>query len=201
MRTYRSLIAKAAAAGMLLAAGIGAQEPAIAADIDTAPEAVASRETPSTKTSAFTIHPILSLAVSGLHVSYEIALGGGRTALEIPAYLGYNERVYDNPMLFLGSGLGIRRYLTEAGKGTYICPQIEIVNIHRFERGPDSVGNIVVVAPSVRMGYKWRWEIFTMELGAGAAFISANATTGKWNEDEEMSVLIPMGHFALGIPF
>lgn len=191
----------AATAGALLVSGIRAQQPGTAGIPDPAHNAVLTREAPAGKTSAFTIHPILSLAVSGLHVSYEMAFKGGRTALEIPVYLGYNERVYNNPMLFLGSGIGIRRYLTNPGQGTYICPQIEIVNIHRFERGSDSVGNIVVFAPTLRMGYKWRWEIFTMELGAGAAFINANATQGKWNQDEEINILLPMGHFALGIPF
>lgn len=191
----------AVTAGTLLVAGIRAQEPVAEGIPDPVQSAVLSREAPAGKTSAFTIHPILSLAVSGLHVSYEVALKGSRTALEIPVYVGYNERVYNNPMLFLGSGIGIRRYLTNPGQGTYICPQIEIVNIHRFERGSDSVGNVVVFAPTLRMGYKWRWEIFTMELGAGAAFINANATKGKWNENEEINILLPMGHFALGIPF
>ena len=224
MRTHTSQFKAAASLAMMLATGAFAQEPAAtapSADSVTKPapatqaaatqaeisetaasESLDSKRSPGPKNSAFTIHPILSMLVRGLHVSYEGPIGNdGKTAFEIPVYLGYSERVFDNPTLFTGSGFGIRRYLTEAGKGTYISPEIEIVNVHRFESGEDSSSNYLIVAPTVRMGYKWRWEIFTMEAGAGAAFIYGRITSGRWqNEENNMKGLFPFGHFALGIP-
>ncbi|HKP97685.1 MAG TPA: hypothetical protein VJ385_18230 [Fibrobacteria bacterium] len=154
------------------------------------------------KTDAFMVHPILSLAISGLHVAYEKSFGDDRWAMEIPFYLGYSERVYDNATLFTGSGFGVRRYLVDAGKGTFVSPEIEVVNIHRFASGPDEPANLVVAVPSLRMGYKWRWSVAAMETGVGMAFYKADVTRGNWSSrDNHTSGLVPMGHFAVGIPF
>ncbi|MDB5049729.1 MAG: hypothetical protein JWO30_2800 [Fibrobacteres bacterium] len=181
MHPLRSLLASAAMAGLMLASKAAAAE----------------------KTDAFMIHPILSLAISGLHVSYESGFGKDkRWAYEIPFYLGYSEHYSTNATLFTGSGLGVRRYLVDPGKGTFISPEIEIVNLHRFSSGPEARADVLVVVPSFCMGYKWRWNIMTMEAGAGAAFYKSEVTNGNWDTRENrISVLAPIGHFAAGIPF
>jgi hypothetical protein len=181
MHPLRTLLATAALTGIFLTAKAQADE----------------------KIKAFMVHPILSLAISGLHVAYEGGFGADkRWAFEVPVYLGYSERLYDNATLFTGSGLGIRRYLVDAAKGTFVSPEVEIVNVHRFASGPGDAANLLIVVPSVRMGYKWRWNVMTMETGVGFAFYNADVTTGNWNtQDNHTSGLVPMGHFAAGIPF
>lgn len=154
------------------------------------------------KNRAFVIHPVLSLVISGLHVSFEGPLGTGLWAYEVPAYLGYSEHLYENATLFTGLGFGLRRYLLDPGMGAFVSPEVEIVNVHHFESGPENAGNLVVTVPSLRMGYKWRWNVATLETGIGFAYVRTEVSDGRWNRDDsKVSSLIPMGHFAAGVPF
>jgi len=157
---------------------------------------------PKGKTEALTVHPILSVAILGLHVSYEGALGQGLWAYEVPMYFGYSEKVYSNATMFLGSGLGLRRYVLEQGQGAYIEPELECLNIHRFPQGPDNSSNIVIVAPSLRMGYKMRWDFVTLDLGIGAGFAQSALTEGGYPDSGgSVRALFPMGNVGIGIPF
>ncbi len=154
------------------------------------------------KNDALTIHPILSIAIFGIHTSYEGALGMSRWAYEVPAYFGYNERLSQNPTLFMGTGIGIRRYVLEAGQGAYIEPELECVNMHQFASGIDSKRNIVFMIPSLRMGYKLRWQTVVLDLGLGTGFINGTLTDGVLSKNDGWTrALIPTGNVAIGIPF
>jgi hypothetical protein len=152
---------------------------------------------------AITLHPAFSLAISGINLSLEMPLGQGLWNYEIPIYLGYNERIYDNPYLFAGSGLTLRRYLLERGDGTYFAPSLDLLNVHRFEKGPEKNNNLIVVAPNLRMGYRWNWKAFTMDASAGFFYYQTILTQGQRSNDdwEIRRGLFPMTQFAMGMPF
>ncbi len=152
------------------------------------------------KLRSITIHPFLSLPISGLHISYEQPLQG-LNSLEIPLYFGYSEFTYENAVLALGSGVGYRRYLLHSGRGTYVNPQLEIMNVRFFSDREYAAGNALIVMPSLRMGYKFRWEVFTMDLGLGFGLFTSTITEGGPDDDVSGMALIPWGNFALGVPF
>lgn len=157
---------------------------------------------PRPLTSAFSIHPFLSVAISGLHVSYEAAFSGGKTAFEVPIYLGYSESVYNNPSFFIGSGFGIRRYLINPGAGTYVSPQIEVLNLHRYEKGTFAESNQLIIMPSLRMGYKWRWNTFVVDIGSGMTYIlTLRDGRDEYERRKATQFLTPLGSIAVGIPF
>jgi len=164
---------------------------------------------PSAKRYAFTIHPISSLSVSGVNVSFEGPLGDDRWAYEVPLYLGYNQYSGNTALFITGSGLGVRRYLLEGGAGTYISPEIDVVNLHASVSSSSSgstAGNLLIVMPSLRLGYKARWDYFTLDTGFGFQFVKAYLTAGTSNDvssdvNFNVAFLTPMFSFALGIPF
>jgi hypothetical protein len=151
---------------------------------------------------ALTVHPAFSLAISGLNLSYETPLGTGLWSCELPLYLGYNERMWSNPTFFAGSGFGVRRYLVSRGAGTYVSPSLDVVNIHRFEKGPEAGNNILMLAPNLRMGYRWTWNVFTMDAAMGFVYYESRLTEGKRTDmDMDQRGLLPMFQYSLGIPF
>lgn len=151
---------------------------------------------------AFTVHPGFSILISGLNISYEAALGRGLWNYEIPFYIGYNERLWNNPTLFVGSGFGLRRYLLERGAGTYVAPCLDILNVKRWDKGPDVGNNVVIVVPNLRMGHRWTWNVFTMDLSVGFAYYDAIATDGVLgDQDPDRRGLLPMVQYSLGVPF
>lgn len=151
---------------------------------------------------AFTVHPGFSILISGLNVSYEAALGKGLWNYEIPFYIGYNERLWNNPTLFVGSGFGLRRYLLERGAGTYVAPCLDILNVKRWDKGPDVGNNVLIVVPNLRMGHRWTWNVFTMDVSAGFAYYDAIATDGVLgDQDPDRRGLLPMVQYSLGVPF
>ena len=159
-------------------------------------------EKPQAKNDAFTIHPILSISILGIHASYEGALGASRWAYEVPVYFGYSERVYANPTMFLGSGIGIRRYVSTAGQGAYFEPALELLNKHQFASGGDSLNNILFIMPSMRMGYKLRWKTVVLDLGLGSGFLYGALTDGTAAQNDGwIRALIPTGNIAIGVPF
>jgi hypothetical protein len=153
--------------------------------------------------SAITLHPAFSLAISGMNLSLEMPLGSGLWSYEVPFYLGYNEKVYDNPYFFAGSGFTLRRYLLERGTGTYVAPSLDFLNVHRFEKGPEVANNLIVAAPNLRMGYRWNWKAFTMDASAGFLYYHTILTQGRRSSDDWdiLRGLFPMTQFALGMPF
>lgn len=154
----------------------------------------------SDKLRSVTIHPILSFPISGLHISYEHPLQG-LNSLEIPLYFGYSEFTYDNAALAVGSGVGYRRYLLHPGRGTYVNPQLEVVNVHFFSNEEYAAGNALIVMPSLRMGYKFRWEVFAMDLGLGFGLFASTFTESAPDDEGYGIALMPWGNFALGVPF
>ncbi len=151
---------------------------------------------------AFTIHPGFSVLISGLNASYEGAMGSGLWNYEIQGYLGYTEHRWTNPLLCTGLGFGARRYLLDRGAGTYVEPELDLLNVHRFEQGPDAGNNVVVVVPNIRMGYRWTWNVFTMDVSAGAFYYNSHPTWGKLTADDPNAAgLLPMVQYALGVPF
>ncbi len=152
---------------------------------------------------AITLHPAFSLAISGVNLSLELPLGQGMWNYEIPFYLGYNERVYDNPYFFAGSGFTLRRYLLERGNGAYFAPSLDILNVHRFEKGPIAGNNVLILAPNLRMGYRWNWKVFTMDASTGFFYYQTMLTQGRRSNDDWdiFRGLFPMTQFALGMPF
>lgn len=163
---------------------------------------IASAEVSNTKNDALTIHPILSISILGIHASYEGALGKSRWAYEVPVYFGYSERVYSNPTLFLGTGIGLRRYVSHVGQGAYFEPELEILNKHQFASGTDSLNNILFLMPSFKMGYKFRWKTVVLDLGLGTGFLHGTLTDGTPSEyDGWIRALIPTGNIAIGVPF
>jgi hypothetical protein len=155
-----------------------------------------------TKTSALTLHPLMSLAVQGIHVSWEGSLGRPGWAYEVPLLFGYNEYYDENAQLFLGAGLGIRRYPFAPSSGMYLCPQFEAGYIRRFAEGPWNEGTALLTVSSLRMGYKFQWRVFTLDLGMGMAFASSSQVSGFTDDtDWEFKALMPWGNLALGIPF
>ena len=152
---------------------------------------------------AITLHPAFSLAISGLNISYEAPLGRGLWTYELPFYLGYNERVYNNPYFFIGSGFTVRHYLIERGAGAYFAPSLDMLNVHRFKKGPEPANNLLIVAPNLRMGYRWTWKSFTMDASAGVLYYETLLTQGQRSDDdwEIRRGLFPMTQFALGVPF
>ena len=152
------------------------------------------------KLRAVTVHPILSIPISGLHISYEHPLQG-LYSLEIPVYFGYSEYTYEGAALALGAGAGIRRYLLHPGRGTYVNPQLEVLNAHIFESRDYEAYNALIIMPSLRMGYKFRWEVFTMDLGLGFGLFTSTYTDRGPGQDDSGMALVPWGNFALGVPF
>jgi hypothetical protein len=152
---------------------------------------------------AITLHPAFSLAISGVNLSLEMPLGQGLWAYEIPFYLGYNERAYDNPYFFAGSGFGVRRYLLARGDGAYFAPSLDMLNVHRYAKGPEAGNNLVIMAPNLRMGYRWNWRAFTMDASAGFLYYQTFLTQGQRSADDWdiLRGLFPMTQFALGMPF
>jgi hypothetical protein len=190
MRTRKSLVLS-----LILASAGFAQNPAPAEDPDPAQEPV--------RESAITVHPAFSLAISGLNISLERPLGQGLWSYEVPFYLGYNEKVYANPYFFAGSGFTLRRYLLERGNGTYFAPSLDLLNVHRFEKGPEVANNLFLFAPNLRMGYRWTWKAFTLDASAGFLYYQSILTQGQRSSDdwEILRGLFPMTQLALGMPF
>lgn len=157
----------------------------------------------TTRPGAITLHPAFSLAISGVNLSLELPLGQGLWNYEIPFYLGYNERVYDNPYFFAGSGFTLRRYLLERGNGAYFAPSLDLLNVHRFEKGPIAGNNLLIFAPNLRMGYRWNWKVFTMDASTGFFYYQTFLTQGRRSDDDWdiFRGLFPMTQFALGMPF
>lgn len=154
------------------------------------------------RSDALTVHPGFSILISGLNLSYEAALGQGLWNYEIPFYLGYNERAWNNPTLFLGGGFGVRRYLLVRGAGTYVAPSLDVVNVRRFEKGEQESNNVLILAPNLRMGHRWSWNVFTMDAAIGFAYYDAIATEGKLGSDDpDQRGLFPMVQYSLGVPF
>lgn len=154
------------------------------------------------RSDALTVHPVMSMAISGLNLSYEFGIGQGLWSGEIPLYIGYNEKLYTNPTFFLGSGFGLRRYLLDRGAGTYVAPSLDVLNVKRWSKGPDAANNVLMVVPNLRMGYRWTWTVFTMDAALGAAYYETVATQGKLaNDDPNVRGIIPMAQYSLGIPF
>jgi hypothetical protein len=174
---------------LMLASACFAQEPAPAKE--------------PARPSAITLHPVFSLAISGVNLSLEMPLGQGLWNYEVPFYLGYNERLYNNPYFFAGSGFTLRRYLLTRGDGTYFAPSLDLLNVHRFRKGPEAGNNIFIVAPNARMGYRWNWKLFTMDASAGFFYYHTMLTQGQRSGDdlELMRGLFPMTQFSLGMPF
>lgn len=159
-------------------------------------------EQPEPKTKALTVHPVTSIAILGLNVSYEYGVKQSLWALEVPFYFGYNEAINGNGMLFVGTGIGFRRYLFTLGSGTYLEPEVDVMNIHQFPKFDDDMeSNGILLAPSLRMGYKLLWENFTMDLGIGGTFFHGVAASGDHQNFTRGSLLTPTFNFALGLPF
>lgn len=192
---------------LFLASACFAQDPVPAEGRDPAPDKIPAQEavpaTEPSRASAITVHPAFSLAISGVNLSLEKPLGQGLWSYEIPFYLGYNEKVYDNPYFFAGSGFTLRRYLIERGTGTYFAPSLDLLNIHRFEKGPEVANNLFLMAPNLRMGYRWNWKAFTMDASAGFLYYQTFLTQGERSSDDwgVLRGLFPMTQFALGMPF
>ena len=179
--------------------------PADVADFESYnPDATPSSQTQAAhrRTDAFTIHPGFSVLISGMNASYEGALGDGLWNYEVSGYLGYTEHRWTNPILFTGTGFGVRRYLLERGAGTYVAPSLDILNVHRFRQGPDEGNNVLILAPNARMGYRWTWNVFTMDVSCGVFYYNTRATSGRLtNDDPDKAGLLPMVQYALGVPF
>lgn len=153
---------------------------------------------------AYSLHPLTSIMVMGFSLSYERFLKPG-VSLDIPVFLGLADKLYDQGRLYLGSGLGVRFYLTENQSGGYLSPTFQFLNATyfedktEFERKPG--GNVLSVMGGVRYGYKFLWEHFTIDLGLGFYGLRSFGGDLTTIEPEDTSLLFPMSHFALGIPF
>jgi hypothetical protein len=182
---------------LFLASAGFAQQPELADD----PEPVLAPA--PAQPGAITLHPVFSLAISGINISLELPLGQGLWNYEVPFYLGYNEKAYDNPYFFAGSGFTLRRYLLVRGEGTYVAPSLDLLNVHRFEKGPEVRNNLFLIAPNLRMGYRWNWRAFTMDASAGFLYYQTILTQGQRSRDDwdVLRGLFPMTQFALGMPF
>ncbi len=150
-----------------------------------------------------TFHPILSLAIKGLHLTYESSLGSGRNAFEVPIYLGYFELRQENPILFTGLGFGWRRYLHLANQGPYLSPKHEAVLVRQFSSGPQPSFYGLINMTSLGMGYKFLWQHFTLDLGIYASYLRTDLVSGGNLSDrnDESETLFPSGSLAFGIPF
>lgn len=149
---------------------------------------------------ALTIHPISSIAVSGFSLSYEFPFRS-RLALEVPAHFGINSRLYEQGRLFVGSGLGLRLYLTHPDYGGYVSPSFEFLNMQFFKEENEPGGNTFVTLAWLRYGYKFLWPHFTLDVGGGFGWGQTFGGSPSGPTDTPISGFIPMGHFALGIPF
>ncbi len=149
---------------------------------------------------ALTIHPISSIAISGFSLGYEFPLKP-RLSLEVPVYFGISSRQYNQGRIFAGSGLGMRLYMMHPDFGGYLSPSLEFLDMQFFKDTEQPGGNTLVTLAWLRYGYKFLWPHFTLDVGGGFGWLQTFGGSPSGPTDTPISGFIPMGHFALGIPF
>jgi hypothetical protein len=160
---------------------------------------------PAPLKSTLSLHPATSLTISGFSLSYERFLKPG-ISLDFPFFLGLSDKLYDQGRFFAGSGLGMRYYLSQRQSGGYLAPSLEFMNMTFFaeKRANTSTipgGNVLITYAKVRYGYKFLWDHFTIDVGMSMGYFSTYGGSLDAVNASNIGILIPMGQFALGIPF
>jgi hypothetical protein len=153
---------------------------------------------------AFSMHPFTSFLIMGFSLSYERFIRPG-VSYDIPLFIGLADKLYDQGRFYIGSGLGVRYYLSHAQSGGYLSPTLQFLNTTFFadQTDPQRIpgGNVFSVMGGVRYGYKFLWDHFTIDAGLGFYGLRTYGGDPGSPEEEDIGILFPMSHLSLGIPF
>ncbi len=123
-----------------------------------------AEESEYTHRNTVAVHPMMSLLVSGAHVTWEHGLSEGYWSTEVPLFFGMEP----GQALNLGAGLGVRRYLDAGAVGWYLSPQVDFIDFNSYgNKAFHPNQRNFWIAESARIGYKKELGRLSLDGGLG----------------------------------